>query len=105
MLFDEHEILCEILTPSQLYPLDSQPFVESVYKTKHLVVIEEGQIFCGFGSELISQMHEQLSGTNWRSKRVGPAKVPIPSSRPLESLALPEHCDIVKAVLEVVAHD
>ncbi len=105
VLFDEHEILCEILTPSQLYPLDSQPFVESVYKTKHLVVIEEGQIFCGFGSELISQMHEQLSGTNWRSKRVGPAKVPIPSSRPLESLALPEHCDIVKAVLEVVAHD
>ena len=41
-LFDEHEIACEVICPTQLYPLDLRPIVESVARTGRLLIVEEG---------------------------------------------------------------
>lgn len=100
-LFDEHDVLCELVVPLRLYPLDIRPIAESTKRTSRLVVVEEGQGFAGLGSEIMSQLIEGHSSTSLRAKRVMPARCPIPTSRPLEQAVLPSSTSIVAAALEV----
>jgi pyruvate/2-oxoglutarate/acetoin dehydrogenase E1 component len=60
-LRDEEEVLADLLIPTQLYPLDLEPIVESVLETGRLLVVEEGQGFAGFGGELIAQVVSRCS--------------------------------------------
>lgn len=56
--FDENEILCEIIAPSRLCPLNIYPLAHSVGKTGKLLVIEEGSNFAAFGSEVVTALME-----------------------------------------------
>ena len=102
-LFDEHDILAEVLMPQQIYPLDLVGIARSVNATKRLFVVEEGQGFAGFASELIAQLVEGEHSAGLRVRRISPAPQPIPTSRPLEQLALPDAAAIVRAVREGVS--
>ncbi|MBI4493136.1 MAG: pyruvate dehydrogenase [Chloroflexi bacterium] len=101
-LFEDHDVLCELIMPVRLYPLDLAPIMESVRQTGRLVVVEEGQGFAGFASEVISQMVEAAPLRPLRVKRVAPMPHPIPAARPLEQDALPNSTSIVYAALEVL---
>jgi 2-oxoisovalerate dehydrogenase E1 component len=101
VLFDEYELAAELLVPLRLYPLNVSPIVESVSRTGHVVIVEEGQGFAGFGGELISRMVEHHR-TSARMRRVSAAPQPIPTSRPLEQVALPSRGAIVEAALELL---
>ena len=103
-LFDEHDIVAEIVCPTQLYPLDLTPILETVARTKRLVVVEEGQSFAAFGAEVITALVEHLPMTGLVVRRVAPAPRCIPSSGPMEREHLPGADDIVQSAREVVAY-
>jgi 2-oxoisovalerate dehydrogenase E1 component len=100
-LVDE-DVACDLLIPTRLYPLDIEPIVESVTQTRRLIVIEEGQGFAGWGSELIARiaMEDRLGGA--RVRRVHAAESPIPASRPAEQVVLPHADAIARTALELM---
>ena len=86
--FDEHEIVCEYLVPSQLSPLCLDPILDSVGRTGRLLVVEEATAPWGFGAEVIAQVSENLSVPPLVA-RVGAYSLPIPNSRAAEDSVLP----------------
>ena len=100
-LFDDHEIACEVICPTQLYPLDLRPILESVARTGRLLVAEEGIGFAAFGAEVVAQVIEQGPGLLKRLKRVASPDHPIPSCGPLEKEILPGPGHILAAVREL----
>jgi 2-oxoisovalerate dehydrogenase E1 component len=102
-LFYEHEICVEVICPTRIYPLQMQPLLESLTKTKKLLIFEEGQGFAALGAEVIAQIaaHDAslLSGG---LQRIAAAEHPIPASGWLEQAALPQSETIVKAIIKMV---
>ncbi|MBP7935935.1 MAG: pyruvate dehydrogenase [Phycisphaerae bacterium] len=88
-LRQREELSGELLIPTQLYPLDIEPIVESVGETGNVLVIEEGQGFAGFGGELIAQLASDPRLTGLKAARVYAADCTIPSSKPAELQVLP----------------
>lgn len=99
VLFEEHEIVAEVICPIELYPLRLAPLLESVQRSGRLLVVEEGQLFSGFGSEVIAAIHERAPGLLKGSRRLGPPSCPIPAARSAELKMLPSFETIVDAVV------
>ncbi len=102
-LFEEHEIVAEVVCPIQIYPLDLAPVLESVRASGRLLVIEEGQLFCGFGGELIAGLRERAPELATRVGRLGAAPHAIPSCKPAELSSLPTPDSIVEYVVRTLA--
>ncbi|RZL11296.1 MAG: pyruvate dehydrogenase [Rubrivivax sp.] len=101
--FDEHEIVCEVICPTQIAPLRIEPMVASLRTTQRLLTVEEGVLTHGFGSEVIARCVE--AGTPLlRCKKLGIAGI-IPSSADAELQVLPSVQDIVNAIIEVASSD
>ena len=101
-LRDQEEVRADLLIPTQLYPLDLEPMVESVLETGRLLVVEEGQGFAGFGGELIAQLASDSRIRCLQADRVCAAPCVIPAARPAELQALPGVADIVGAAVRLV---
>ena len=69
-LFDEDEILVEIICPTLLQPFDPRPLADSVRVTGALVSCEEGSSIAGFGSEALSRLSE-LGAAPCRFRKLG----------------------------------
>ena len=54
----EHEIFCEVVSLSQLLPLELEGVLESVARTGALVTAEEGTLTGGFGAEIAARVQE-----------------------------------------------
>jgi len=100
-LIDE-DVACDLLIPTQLFPLDIEPIVESVVRTGRILVIEEGQGFAGFGSELIARLTEDRRIPSLKARRVHASPCAIPASKPAESAALPNIESILDTALQLV---
>jgi 2-oxoisovalerate dehydrogenase E1 component len=98
-LFEEHEIVAEVVCPIELYPLRLAPLLESVRRSGRLLVVEEGQLFSGFGSEVIAEIHGRAPGLLVRSRRLGPPACPVPSAKSAELKMLPSLETIVGAAV------
>jgi 2-oxoisovalerate dehydrogenase E1 component len=95
-LFDEDEILCEIICPTQLFPLNIEPIAGSVGKTGRVLIIEEGPTVAGFGSEVLGRLSE-LGVSMRKAARLGYDGL-IPASAGLELELLPNTKSIAAAV-------
>ncbi|MGQ9649932.1 MAG: dehydrogenase E1 component subunit alpha/beta [Phycisphaerae bacterium] len=100
-LIDE-DVACDLLIPTQLYPLHIEPIVESVARTGRMLVIEEGQGFAGFGSELIAKLAEDHRVSSFQARRVHAWPCAIPASNVAESAVLPSVESILDAALQLV---
>jgi 2-oxoisovalerate dehydrogenase E1 component len=100
-LFDDDEIAAEVICPTQLYPLDLRPILESVARTGRLLIAEEGLGFAAFGAEVVAQVVEQAPGALRKLKRLASPEHPIPSCGPLEKLVLPGSDHVIQAVREL----
>jgi 2-oxoisovalerate dehydrogenase E1 component len=104
-LFDEHEVICEVLCPLQLYPLNPWPIVASVQQSGRLLVVEEGVSFAAFGAEAVAQLIENAPGAVRQVRRLAAPLHPIPSCGPLEKALLPGEQQVIEAVVQLVQHD
>ena len=101
-LFEEHEVIAEIVCPIQIYPLNYRPIVDSVKRSGRLLVVEEGQAFCGFGAEVVSAVYQALEGIPVIARRIGAKPHPLASSKAAELDSLPGADTIVAGVVEMM---
>ncbi|MEP7242847.1 MAG: transketolase C-terminal domain-containing protein, partial [Gammaproteobacteria bacterium] len=101
-VFDEEEIVLELIFPLLVSPLDSVPIRESVARTGKLLVVEEGAESFDLASEVIATVATRYSGSApLRVRRVGAHPAPIPSSMELERVVLPGESSVAAACLEL----
>ena len=98
----EQEIFVELIVPTQLAPLDDAAILESARKTGRLVVVEEGTLTLGWGTEVIARVTEVLGSGLKVARRVAAWDLPVPASGVLEELVLPGVDDILQAVQKMV---
>jgi len=99
----EH-IHAEVIDPRTLKPLDVATIVESVKKTGRLVVVEEGWSFAGMGAQIAESVYSAaFDYLDAPIVRVTGEDVPIPYTRPVEDLAIPDRYRIVSAAKKAVS--
>jgi acetoin:2,6-dichlorophenolindophenol oxidoreductase subunit beta len=81
-------ISAEVIDLRTLAPLDMHTVADSVSRTGALVTLEEGQVTCGVGLEVIGRIHELLGPIP--SARIGALPAPVSSNRVLEAACLPD---------------
>jgi 2-oxoisovalerate dehydrogenase E1 component len=101
-LFQEEEIIADVFFPTRLYPFDIGVLEQSLTETRRLLVVEEGQGFCGLGAEIIAQAAERFGSLGLACKRLSATPNPIPAARPLEQQCLPGPNHVVAKAMEVV---
>lgn len=96
-------ISCEVVDLRSLTPLDQDTIVASVRKTGRAVVIEECWQTCGLGAEIVSRIYSTCFDTlKVPVARVAGLDVPMPYSRELEKMCIPQVASIKKAVLDLL---
>lgn len=103
-LFDEHELICELLCPLQLYPFNPWPVVESVQQSGRLLIVEEGVSFAALSAEVVAQLVEHAPGVLRQVRRLAAPPQVIPSCGPLEKTLLPGEQQVIAAVQAMVHH-
>jgi pyruvate dehydrogenase E1 component beta subunit len=101
-LQQEKGISAEIIDPRTLEPLDIGSIIDSVKKTKHLVIVSEDTARCGVGAEIAMQVMENaFDHLDAPVKRVQAANYPIAGCS-LEKFILPQPQDMADGVMEVM---
>jgi pyruvate dehydrogenase E1 component beta subunit len=96
----EHRVDAEVIDPRTLRPLDLETILQSVRKTNHCVIVEEGWPHGGVGANLAALVSEQaFDDLDAPVQRVSGADVPMPYSKPLEDIAYPHEPQVVDAAL------
>ncbi len=100
----EDGIDAEVVDLRTLKPLDVETLSQSVQKTGHLVIVEEGWGFAGLGAQVAESVYttafDSLDGP---IVRVTGEDVPMPYARPLEDLAIPDRSRIIYAVKQILS--
>lgn len=100
------EIVCQILVPSQLYPLDLAPLLPSLAEAGQICVVEESTRGGTWGSEIARSLYEELWGTLRRPIRlISSADSVVPSAAHLERDVLVQDTDIAQALRRAVNGD
>lgn len=99
--FDEKERVCEVICPTQLYPFNPAPILESILRTRRLLVVEEGHAFAAWGAEVIAQVNEHCPNSIDVCRRFAAPPHPIPSCGPLEKELLPNIDSVLTAIEEI----
>jgi pyruvate dehydrogenase E1 component beta subunit len=100
ILARDHGIEAEVIDPRTLRPLDLDTILESVAKTNHAVIVEEGWPHGGVGANLSTLITEQaFDHLDAPPQRVTGADVHMPYSKRLEQAAIPHQEHVVSAVL------
>lgn len=89
----------EVVDPRTIVPLDKDTIFESVEKTGRLIIAEEGRMRCGVGAEIAAvACGDYFPSLKAPVQRVAAPMIPVPGSRVLENLYLPNKDSIVRAV-------
>lgn len=100
-IFLETDEVIELVVPVLLHPLDIRPVHESAARTGRLLVVEDGSVHFGIGSEVIATLIERLPAV--RCWRLGAESVPIPSVLELEKAVLPSAGKLMGKLLQIHA--
>jgi pyruvate dehydrogenase E1 component beta subunit len=96
-------ILCEVIDPRTIYPMDYATIQDSLEKTNRLVVAHESNRRSGIGGEIVSQVVERsFYSLDATPRIVAGLDVPMPYSRALERLVIPSEQSIKDAVYGVM---
>ncbi|MHB1134043.1 MAG: alpha-ketoacid dehydrogenase subunit beta [Chloroflexota bacterium] len=97
-------IEAEVVDLRTLRPLDMGPVLESVRKTYHAVVVEEGWPTYGVSAEIAARIsNEAFDYLDAPVARVGGVEVPMPYAKPLERAAIPTPQHVVDAAKGLLA--
>jgi acetoin:2,6-dichlorophenolindophenol oxidoreductase subunit beta len=97
-------IEAEVVDLRTVAPLDEKAILDSVARTRRLVVVDECPLRCGIASEVAATVAEHGFGLLAAPiQRVTRAQVPVPYSTPLEAAVTPDAAKIAAAARRVVA--
>jgi pyruvate dehydrogenase E1 component beta subunit len=95
----------EVIDLRTLVPLDEDAILESVGKTGHLVVADEGRLRCGVASEIAATVSERaFDALKAPPARVARIDAPVPGNQIQEAYLAPSVEKIVAAAKQVVGH-
>ena len=97
-LFIENEIFCDLFVVTDISSIDIPELDKSLIVTNKLLVIEEGNSFAAFSSELTASLLENKIN-NFELFRIANNNI-IPSSRNLELAVLPSKEKIVSLIIK-----
>ncbi len=101
-LLAEEEIIVEIILPLRVSPFDVGPVLESVERTRRVVVVEEGAAGFNLGCEVLAQLARHWKDERaFRARALSAAPCALPSSLALEKKVLPGTERIFTACVEV----
>ena len=93
----------EVLDLLSLSPMDEEAILESVQKTRKIVIVDEDYPRCSIASDISALVAEQaFDYLDAPPRRVNPPHAPVPYSRPLEALWVPNKDMVVEAALGVL---
>ncbi len=102
LLFEE-EIVCEVVIHSRIKPFSLQALAESIQRSGKVLIVEEGHLSWGWGSEVGMLLTDKYFGfLKSPIKRVAALDLPIPCSKPLELEMLPSEQDIINTIITMV---
>jgi pyruvate dehydrogenase E1 component beta subunit len=102
ILAQQDGITCDVINLRTLRPLDLATIIASVKKTNRVVTAEEGFVQCGIGAEIAALILEHaFDYLDAPLERITLADTPMPYSKALEDLAIPQAHNIVNAVRRV----
>jgi pyruvate dehydrogenase E1 component beta subunit len=94
----EQGIEAEVIDLRSLRPIDWDLCVESIHKTRHLLVVEEDCGFAGAGAEIVATLGERcFHRLAAPPVRLASLDMPTPFNAVLESTSIPQCEDIVAA--------
>jgi len=97
-------VSCEVVDLRSLAPLDTETILASVRKTGRVVVVEECWRTCGLGGEISSRIYDACFDLlKAPVKRVSGLDVPMPYSRKIEKICIPQAETIKQAVTELLS--
>lgn len=103
----QNGISVEVIDPKTLVPLDKETILNSVAKTKRVIVATEAVKNSGFSGEITSIIAESEIAMMLKTPivRLGGEFVPMPAQKMLEANAIPQVTSFLEAIEAVLAKD
>ncbi|MED5580324.1 MAG: alpha-ketoacid dehydrogenase subunit beta [Nitrospinota bacterium] len=102
-VLESEGVSVEIIDPRTIAPLDISTISESVRKTNRCVIVEEGHLRSGVGSEISASIQEEVFDyLDAPIARVAALNAPIPFEPKLEDFILPNPDNIVETSRKVL---
>ena len=103
----QNGISVEVIDPRTLVPLDKETILNSVAKTKRVIVATEAVKNSGFSGEITSIIAESEIAMMLKTPivRLGGEFVPMPAQKMLEANAIPQVTSFFEAIEAVLAKD
>jgi len=96
-------INAEVIDLLSISPIDYDHVIESVKRTHRLVVVDEDTPVCSLASEICARVAEEaFEYLDAPPSRVTAPHTPVPYSRPLENLYVPNAARVVKTVQKLI---
>jgi pyruvate dehydrogenase E1 component beta subunit len=93
----------EVVDLLSLSPMDDEAILESVKKTRKIIIVDEDYPRCSIASDVAALVAEQaFDYLDAPPKRINPPHTLVPYSMPLEALFVPTKEQVVAAALEVL---
>ena len=93
----------EVVDLLSLSPMDEETILESVKKTRKIVIVDEDYPRCSMATDISALVAEQaFDYLDAPPRRVTPPHTLVPYSRPLEALYVPNKDKVVQAALDVL---
>ena len=99
----EKGISIEVVDPRTVVPLDKQAIIDSVKKTRKLVIMDEEPKTGSVASEIAAIVAEEaFDSLHAPIKRVCAPDTPVPFSPVLEDFWMPDEDNLIKAITEII---
>ena len=96
-------INAEVIDLLSISPIDYDHVIDSVKRTHRLVVVDEDTPVCSLASEICARVAEEaFEYLDAPPSRVTAPHTPVPYSRPLENLYVPNAARVVKTVQKLI---
>ncbi len=100
----EEGVSVEVVDPRTLSPLDEDTIVESVERTRRLIIVDESPPRCSIATDIAAIVGERAFGTlSAPVQRITSPHTPVPLSPPLEDAYIPDVGRVMDAVRSVLA--
>jgi 2-oxoisovalerate dehydrogenase E1 component len=95
----------EVVDLRSLYPLDEETILNSVKKTKRVLIVHEDKVRGGFGGELAGIIADKaFEFLDAPVARVGSTFTPVGFNRILEAAILPSEAKVMEAALRTLQY-